>query len=138
MDSLPTHPQFRISKSGFTELMDVPLRLDSPGPVTIVLQPMGILRGRVVDAVSGKPLTHFNVWLNFGTGRRRSDVQWSMSGDLVYPGRQFQSQDGTFTLKNLMNKMPVDLNVTAEGYFKTSPCRSRSRPRTRQKRHKSP
>jgi hypothetical protein len=119
MDSLPAHPQFRISKPGFTELMDVSLRLDSPGPLTIVLQPMGILRGRVVDAVSGKPLPHFNVWLNFGTGRRRSDVQWSMSGDLVYPGRQFQSKDGTFTLKDLMNKMPVDLNVAAEGYFKT-------------------
>jgi protocatechuate 3,4-dioxygenase beta subunit len=119
MDSLPAHARFFVTKSGFTGLQEIPLRLDSTGLVTIVLEPMGIVRGRVVDADTGKPLSHFNVWLNFARERRPSGVQWSMNGDLTYPGRHFQSKDGTFTIKDLMHKIPVEVDVAAEGYLKT-------------------
>ena len=63
IDSLPANVRFQVFKSGYSGLSGVPLRLDAAGLVTVVLQPMGLIRGRVFDAKTGKPLEQFHVWL---------------------------------------------------------------------------
>jgi Carboxypeptidase regulatory-like domain len=118
MNSLPPDAKFSLSKSGYTRLMYVPLKLDSSGLVTVVLQPMGVVRGRVVDAQSGKPLAHFRVWLN---SPRRADgpyIPGGQDGVLAYPGKTFVSSDGTFTIPDLTNKVSVEVSVGADGYTK--------------------
>jgi hypothetical protein len=104
--------------SGYTKLWYVPLKLDSSGLVTVVLQPMGVVRGRVVDAQSGKPLEHFNVWLN---SPRRADGPYIPGGQdhvLAYPGKEFAPSDGTFTIPDLTNKVAVEVSVGADGHTK--------------------
>jgi protocatechuate 3,4-dioxygenase beta subunit len=115
MESLPANARFQIVKQGYSNLWNVPLRLDGAGATTVVLQPMGVIRGRVVDAKSKQPLDHFQVWLNF-SNRRNGNMQWTMSGNWNYPGRQIDSKDGTFTIDNLMNGFPGEVGVIADGY----------------------
>jgi Carboxypeptidase regulatory-like domain len=127
IDSLSADAKFQVSKFGYTKVWWVPLRLDSSGLVTVVLQPTGIIRGRVVGAEGGKPLEHFRVWLN---PPRRGGVESAYpggydlerydaaGGELDYPGKKFASSEGTFTLPNLTNKMAVEVCVIADGRTK--------------------
>jgi hypothetical protein len=115
IDSLATDATFCVSKPGYTKLFHVPLRLDSSGLVTVVLQPMGVIRGRVVDAESCKPLDHFTVWLN----PPRTEYAPSVCDSTCpYPGRKFASSDGTFTLSDLTNKTATEVSVIADGHTK--------------------
>jgi protocatechuate 3,4-dioxygenase beta subunit len=118
IDSLPADAKFSFSRSGYTRLWYVPLKLDTSGLVTVVLQPMGVVRGRVVDAETGKPLEHFNVWLN---SPHRADGPYTPGGPdrvLVYPGKTFASTDGTFTVQELTNEVEVEVSVAADGHTK--------------------
>ncbi len=117
IDSLPAVATFQLEKSGYTPV-SAPLRLDSTGLVTVVLQPMGVIRGRVVDARSGKPLTQFNVWFNAAVTAHESHVQVGSGGSLNYPGRRVATKDGTFTMPNLSNGEAVAVSVAADGYLK--------------------
>jgi Carboxypeptidase regulatory-like domain len=118
IDSLPADAKFGVSKSGYTMLWWVPLRLDSAGLVTVVLQPMGVIRGRVVDAQSGKPLDHFNVWFNSPRAGAAPNIPSGYDRALFHPGRKFASSDGTFTISDLTNKLAVEVSVAADGYKK--------------------
>jgi protocatechuate 3,4-dioxygenase beta subunit len=115
MDSLPASAHFQISKQGYSNLWNVPLRLDGAGATTVVLQPMGVIRGRVVDLQSKKPLDHFQLWLNFARVRQGT-VQWTMNGNYSYPGKQIDSKDGTFAINDLMSGLPAEVGVAAEGH----------------------
>lgn len=115
IDSLPAGATFHVFKPGYTKLFHVPLRLDSSGLVTVVLQPMGVIRGRVVDAESGKPLDHFTVWLNPPRTEYSPGV---CDSTCPYPGRKFAASDGTFTLSDLTNKMTTEVSVIADGHTK--------------------
>jgi protocatechuate 3,4-dioxygenase beta subunit len=114
MDSLPPNAHFQIAKQGYSNLWNVPLRLDGAG-ATVVLQPMGVIRGRVVDSRSKQPIEHFQMWINFSR-MRQGNVQWTLSGSVGYPGKQVNSKDGTFTINDLMNGFPAEVGVIAEGY----------------------
>lgn len=118
IDSLPADAKFSLARSGYTKLWYVPLKLDSSGLVTVVLQPMGVVRGRVVDAVSGKPLEHFSVWLNSPRTSDRPYIPGGWDRALLYPGKKFDSSDGTFTIPDLTNQIAVEVSVAAEGYTK--------------------
>ncbi len=123
IDSLSADARFQVFKAGYTKLFNVPLRLDSSGRVTVVLQPMGFIRGRVVDAESGKPLDHFTVWLNPPrTGDSFGGYNpGAYDGACGYPGRKFTSSDGTFTLSDLTNKMAAEVSVIAVGHTTCCP-----------------
>jgi protocatechuate 3,4-dioxygenase beta subunit len=116
MDSLPANAHFQISKQGYSSLWNVPLRLDGTG-ATVVLQPMGMIRGRVVDSQSKKPIEHFQMWMGFSQVRQ-GNVQWTLNGSVGYPGKQVDSKDGTFAVDDLMNGFPAEVGVIAEGYSK--------------------
>jgi protocatechuate 3,4-dioxygenase beta subunit len=117
MDSLPAQAKFQISKQGYSDLWNVPLRLDGAGAATVVLQPMGMIRGRVVDSQSKKPIEHFQMWISFSQ-MRQGNVQWAVKGSVGCPGKQVDSQDGTFAVDDLMNGFPAEVGVVAEGYSK--------------------
>lgn len=118
IDSLPANANFSISKPGYSRLWWVPLRLDSAGLVTVVLQPMGVIRGRVVDGQSGKPLEHFTVWLNKPRTAGPSSIQAGYGREFIYPGKTFASSDGTFTISDLTNKGAAEISVAADGHRK--------------------
>jgi protocatechuate 3,4-dioxygenase beta subunit len=50
LDSLPPNPLFHIRADGYSELDDAELTLDGAEPITVTLEPQGILRGKLYDA----------------------------------------------------------------------------------------
>ena len=115
MNGLPANARFAIWKQGYSHLWKVPLRLDGAGTTTVVLLPMAVIRGRVVDSQSKQPLEHFQVWINFARVPGGT-FQWAINGNYTYPGKAIDSKQGTFTIDDLMNGLPTEVCVTAEGY----------------------
>jgi len=115
MDGLPANARFAFWKQGYSHLWKVLLRLDGAGTTTVVLTPMAVIRGRVVDSKSKQPLEHFQVWINFARVRGGT-FQWTINGNYSYPGKEIESKEGTFTIDELMNGVPAEVGVTAVGY----------------------
>jgi Carboxypeptidase regulatory-like domain len=79
---------------------------------------MGIVRGRVVDAQSGKPLDQINVWFNDAATAGHANVRGGYSVSMLYPGRRIATKDGTFSVPDLTNGQRIAVSVAAEGYLK--------------------
>jgi Carboxypeptidase regulatory-like domain len=115
-DSLAEGNAFRISSEGYSARENVSLPFDRDAIVSVKLEPIGVLRGRVIDAATGQPITQFRVRLGFPAERRAGDVPGSFDSRLGGAGRTFQVADGTFTLNQLTNRLALEVTVEAEGY----------------------
>ncbi|MCD6361270.1 MAG: carboxypeptidase regulatory-like domain-containing protein, partial [Armatimonadetes bacterium] len=108
-----------VSFNGRTVANNVPLKIDDV--TTIVLQPPGVIRGRVVDADTGEPVTSFRVQVDYTRmGRAEGEV-----GPLEIPegwygsGREIHSPAGEFEIGDLTRNAGYALTVSAEGYGPT-------------------
>ncbi len=97
-DSLPATCTFQIQHPGYSLIFNANLKLDAQGTVTVTLSPTATIRGRVIDAETGKPVGQFDVRVGPG-----SPVT-------------FRSKDGTFTLKDLHDLTRYEVSVQADGY----------------------
>ena len=77
----------------FTDQRNMPLKVDKLDHV-IVLQPRGEIRGKVVAAKDGKPVTQFTVLFDFPTSGKCS----GLSPGLTEHGVTFNVPDGVFTM----------------------------------------
>ena len=116
LDSLPEGCALSFSKQGYSSLDDEQLPLDGEGLVNVVLSPQGVIRGKVIDARSGRPVRSFQVRLDFSPQTSPNDPSAGIPSDLIEPGQAFQSDDGTFELSDLLLRMPLQVMVDAEGY----------------------
>jgi len=119
IDSLPDDVSLSVQLRGYAIGQSVPIKLDSPEPVTITLESPGVIRGRVVDAETNKPIPQFRIRLQFASQRQPGDSQGSFSSDWARPGITFESATGDFAFKPLTNGQPLDLIVEQEGYQRT-------------------
>lgn len=126
-DSLPDDASFDVQLRGYPYLQNVPIQLDSPEPVTVTLADPGVIRGRVVDADTNKPITQFRTRLAFASDRRPGDPQGTWDADWGTPGITFESATGEFVIQPLMNQMPVDLTVETDGYLRAVIARAIAR-----------
>ena len=74
-NSLPPDARFDIQPTGYPILIDTPLQLDAVDPVIVQLEAPGMIRGRVVDAETNKPVPQFRVKLGFSRSRKPDDAQ---------------------------------------------------------------
>lgn len=117
MKLLPERARLRISKPGYSSLLNLALRLDGTGTTTVMLEPMGVIRGRVFDAQSKQPLAHFRLWID-ESRRQLRGAHSAHAGYLGYPGQSFDSKDGTFSIDELISGSFVDLGIAADGYWR--------------------
>jgi beta-lactamase regulating signal transducer with metallopeptidase domain len=128
LDSLDQGNSLRISAEGYSTRENVTLPFDGDEIVSVKLDPMGVLRGRVVDAATGQAITQFRVRLGFPAERRAGDVLGTFDGSLYEAGRTFQAEDGTFTLGGLTNRLALEVTVEAEGYQRSVLPRGEAQP----------
>lgn len=103
-DNLPaTDVKIEVSGDGWTRHQEV-VAVDKR--VTVTLRPDGILKGRVVDAVTGDPITKFNIKVN------GSYVSW----ELIRGGINFNDAESRFTIPGLQLTESYSVIVEAEGY----------------------
>jgi beta-lactamase regulating signal transducer with metallopeptidase domain/uncharacterized GH25 family protein len=116
LDSLPPEAPFTFQADGYSQIPDKKLPLDGDKEVVVRLKSQGIIKGRVVDAVTGKPLPRFNVSITFSPDRQPDELVAGLYSSRTTPGETFVSAKGQFVLKDLMVGMPLQVSVTAAGY----------------------
>jgi beta-lactamase regulating signal transducer with metallopeptidase domain len=119
-DSLAEGNTFRVSSEGYSTRENVTLPFDGDAIISVKLEPMGVLRGRVVDAATGQAIKQFRVRLGFAAERRAVDVPGSFDARLGEAGRTFQAEDGTFTLGGLTNRLALAVTVESDGYQRST------------------
>ncbi len=115
-DSLPAGSPLTLVKDGYSEMENATLPLDGPKEVLVTMRAAGVIRGRVVDGRTGKPLSPFMVHVTFSPDREPDDPSASLSGARAIGGEKFATPDGTFRLNEFVRDMPLQVTVEADGY----------------------
>jgi protocatechuate 3,4-dioxygenase beta subunit len=117
-DSLPPDTTFNVTAVGYPGVQHLKLLLGGNDEVAVTLKSEGVIKGRVVDAVTGKPISPFNVQLTFSPDRKPTDVDHPLDGERATSpaGERITDPDGTFLLNNLARSMPLQVTVAADGY----------------------
>jgi hypothetical protein len=115
-DSLPANSPFSFDANGYSRISETFLSLDGEDIVVVTMRPQGMLRGRVLDAATGAPISRFNVRITFSPDRRPDDPKSTLSGPRAFDGVRFVSADGQFQLKDLVADMALQVSVEAEQY----------------------
>jgi protocatechuate 3,4-dioxygenase beta subunit len=115
-DSLPEKAPFTFIADDYSQIPETELPLDGDNEVVVTMKSQGVIKGRVVDAATGKPLARFNVRITFSEDRQPDDPVAGLFSSRVDPGEEFVSGDGQFLLKDLMAGMPLQVSISAAGY----------------------
>ncbi|QDV51181.1 carboxypeptidase regulatory-like domain-containing protein [Gimesia fumaroli] len=118
LDSLSKVAPLTFNLSGYSTISDRDFPADQNKPLVVTMKSEGILRGKVVDAQSGKPVTDFKVQITFSPERRPSDPQGTLSGVRVMNGERIVNARGDFELRKFVQGMPLQVTIQAEGYQK--------------------
>lgn len=90
---------------------------DPAKPLEITVDPIGVFKGRVVDADTGKPITAYNLRLGTPEGERPPDEPFgSYSSYLDDRGQDCQAEDGSFLVDALTTRAHYRIHFTAPGY----------------------
>ena len=115
-DSLPDKALFEFRAQGYSEIRDRKLPLDGDKEVVVTMKSQGIIKGRVVDAATGKPMSRFLVRFTRSADYRPGEPEGSIESRRSQQGEEFVSADGQFLLKDLTAGMPLQVSITADGY----------------------
>ena len=120
LDSLPANCTFSIAApAGYVSLQDDRLRLDSTAEITITLDTAAVIKGRVVDETSGKPVVPF--WVRaVGSPSRHGNEPWPQLDGWLTKGQINLRPDARFEFGDMPPGAPVYLKVSAAGYVEQS------------------
>jgi carboxypeptidase family protein len=115
LDSLSPRGQFAIDQvAGFAPLCDVPLPLDRDTEITVTLDTAAVIKGRVVDDASGRPVVPWRIRVEasprVGEPRAQFDARLGRAGQLQL------RPDGRFEFGGQPPGAPIQLKISAEGY----------------------
>ncbi|MEM9657887.1 MAG: carboxypeptidase-like regulatory domain-containing protein, partial [Planctomycetota bacterium] len=127
-NSLPADVRFDVNHEEYGGLGEVEYALDSDDPVTIQFEPPGVIRGRVVAAETGEPVTQFRVRIGFSRDRRPGDARAGYDATWDNPGLTVNSEDGRFIVKPLAAGFAAELEVLAESYDRAIVARAVAAP----------
>ena len=116
LDSLPAAPPIRFRKGGYSEIREETLPLDGEEEVVITMRSPGVLRGRVADAQTRRPVKSFTVRVTFSPDCQPGDPSGGLSGARAFGGETFSTEDGTFRMGDFIRGMPSQVTVKADGY----------------------
>lgn len=116
MTSLPADARFDVQLTGYAMLYNIPLELDQAKPITINLESPAVIRGRVLNAKTGKPLSQFRIRIGFCRSSKPSDPRGSYAANWNDPGLTFTSDKGEFQFKPLLNGLPVEMIIEQDGF----------------------
>ena len=117
IDSLPKGCTFTIySPKGYAPFKDQSLPLDTESEVLVTLEAASIVRGRVVDTVTGKPVVPYRIRIMIAHDRRPGEPAPGMLTQLIQEGLIITKSDGEFEFGDFPRGTPLRLMVTAEGY----------------------
>lgn len=114
-DSLPEKAVLDFSKPGYSPITDKLLPLGGDDEVIVTIPDAGMLRGRVVDNTTGTPIRDFTVRMISSPDRKRDEPHGHLFAEQV-DGEFFSHITGRFEIKDLVQKMPLQVTVTADGY----------------------
>jgi beta-lactamase regulating signal transducer with metallopeptidase domain/protocatechuate 3,4-dioxygenase beta subunit len=117
-DSLPSDAPFTFEATSYSEIANKTLPLDGDEEVIVTMKSEGMIRGKVIDAATRKPITAFNIEVTFSPDRLPSEPAHSLSGPRATQpdGERFTNSEGAFVLKQFVREMPLQLTVKADGY----------------------
>ncbi len=120
IEDLPSPSLFAFfSPKPFAPIANRPLPVGSNNEVVVTLEKEGVIRIRAMDDVTNRTIPEFNVKVGFTTDRRPNDPQsTSLPGNVMNPGILIGDDLKEFRLGQLTPGMPVQITVTAKGYFK--------------------
>lgn len=119
LDSLPEGEVYASVYCGdYDRIENVRLKVDRTDHTLVLRKHVpGQISGTVVRDSDGKPVTEFNVRLDFSRAAGRSS---GLAPGLVEQGVNFQSSDGKFAIAGLQVKEGYRVIVTASGYMEGS------------------
>lgn len=116
-DSLPPNCPFSFFANGYSPLEVQTLPLDQNDEVIVRLEPIGTIRGQVIDAVTRKPVSEFNVRIAFPSQHQPVDKRsHGITSTRMNPGEDFIAANGQFELKDFVNGDLWDVIVRAKNY----------------------
>jgi BlaR1 peptidase M56/Carboxypeptidase regulatory-like domain len=120
IDSLPAACPFDFTADGYSPVNDRTLPLDGKDDVVVTLQSQGIVRGRAIDAQTGKPIPEFTVRITFSPDQQAGDARGGLAGPAVFDGERFEDADGNFLLNDLRVGQPLQVTVLADHFGPTT------------------
>jgi beta-lactamase regulating signal transducer with metallopeptidase domain len=127
-DSLPANCPFAFFAEGYSQIPATELPLDGEQEVVVTIKAPGVIKGRVVDAATGKPIPRFNVRMTFSEDRQPGEPSAGLTSRRIDPGEDFHSAQGEFLVKDLLAGMPLQVMVAADGYRRHVLRRVEARP----------
>lgn len=118
IDSLPAEVRFHVTVPGYPSRHGLSLALDQVAPAIVNIESPGVIRGRVVDSESKKPVSQFRVRVRLSVRGAPFRRGFSLPYEWSQPGLTFASETGEFVLEPLANGMIVELIVEKEGFQK--------------------
>lgn len=118
-NSLPPGCDFTFAARGYSALVRT-LPLNQQDEVLVTLEPIGVVRGRVVNSATGRPVGEFNVRLRFPSDDALQPGDQRPSGGIpstrIDPGEDFLDREGRFQLDDLDSGVAWELLIQARGY----------------------
>lgn len=116
LESLPANAPLDFRKSGYSRIQDKVLPSGGREEIVVKMLAEGVLRGQAVDADTGTPLSRFVVSITFSPDRKATDPSGSISGPRAFDGEKFSNPEGVFEMRDLVQGMPLQVTVKADGY----------------------
>ncbi|QDT21380.1 carboxypeptidase regulatory-like domain-containing protein [Gimesia chilikensis] len=117
-DSLTQLAPLTFVLSGYSTITNRDFPAEENKPVVVTMKSEGILRGKVVDDSTGKPVTDYKVQITFSPIRKPNDPQGILSGARVMNGERIVNARGEFELRKFVQGMPLQVTIRADGYQK--------------------
>lgn len=115
-DSMPADTPFTFVAEGYSQIPEIKLPLDGDQQVEVQMRSQGVIKGRVVDSATGKPVPRFTVRITHSLDHQPGDPTFGIRSTRVYPGEEFVSAKGEFLLKDLIVGVPLQVSVIADGF----------------------
>ena len=116
LDSLPDDVHFDFGHPQYASTQSTALPLNGAEPVKVVLEDPGLVRGRVIDAATKRPVPQFRIRVGFSNEARPGDARGSYDSSWSKPGLTFRSDEGEFKIQPVKAGMPLELTIESEGY----------------------
>jgi hypothetical protein len=121
LDSLPANCTFTIyPPAGYAPFRGQRLALDRNVESIITLDTAALVRGRVIDAVSGKPAIPYRIRIMGSTNFRQGEPWPMLDTRLRDEGQVILRPDGKFEFGDLPPGAPMQLMISSKGYVDQS------------------
>jgi RNA polymerase sigma factor (sigma-70 family) len=115
-DSMPADTPFTFVAEGYSQIPEIKLPLDGDQEVDVQMRSQGIIKGRVVDSATGKPVPRFTVRITHSLEHQPGDPTFGIASTRIFPGENSVSTKGEFLLKDLIVGFPLQVSIIADGY----------------------